>query len=462
MNSAYGNLLTKAAGQGASNASKQSIRLRLYSELVVVDTLSIVIGFYIAGFIRGARWVSHDGVSLAVMIIPIFLAFALNNGSYSIHAIRRPLEGIHRALIALILATLSVLMVVFVLQTGVQISRLAFGFGIAASASFILVHRVLFNRYARYQIGERVTDELVIVDGAEFKPRPGVVVLNAQLAQIQADAYDPTMIQRLGSCLEGFDRVLVACPPERQETWALLLKGANIVGEIIVPQFNALGGVGIGTYHGEDTIIVSRGPLSLASRAKKRAFDIAMTVPAIIMLFPVYLLVAIAIKLESPGPVFFVQDRIGRSNRLFKIMKFRSMRTETCDSDGAISTQRDDDRITRVGSFLRKSSLDELPQLINVLAGDMSLVGPRPHALGSLAGDKLFWEVDEHYWRRHALKPGITGLAQIRGFRGATHESVDLRNRLRADLEYMEGWGLWTDIAILIGTVRVLVHRNAY
>src|SRR3546814_2543983 len=122
---------------------------------------------------------------------------------------------------------------------------------------------------------------------------------------------------------------------------------------------------------------------------------------------------------------------MGRGNRIFRILKFRSMRVEATDANGARSASRDDDRITRVGKFIRATSIDELPQLINVLSGEMSLVGPRPHALGSTAGNELFWRVDRQYWHRHALKPGITGLAQIRGFRGATHPKHAIVNRDR-------------------------------
>jgi polysaccharide biosynthesis protein PslA len=144
------------------------------------------------------------------------------------------------------------------------------------------------------------------------------------------------------------------------------------------------------------------------------------------------------------------------------MLKFRSMKREGADPAGSISTARDDDRMTRVGRFIRRTSIDELPQLINVLRGDMSLVGPRPHAIGSQAGDKLFWEVDSRYWQRHSLKPGLSGLAQVRGFRGATEHESDLANRLNADLEYLEGWTIWRDLRIIWLTLRVIVHDRAY
>ncbi len=138
------------------------------------------------------------------------------------------------------------------------------------------------------------------------------------------------------------------------------------------------------------------------------------------------------------------------------------MRTDASDSDGTQSAQRTDLRVTRVGKFIRRTSIDELPQLLNVLVGNMSIVGPRPHALGSLAGDTLFWDASTHYWVRHALKPGITGLAQVRGHRGATETIDDLDKRVRADLEYVENWSLANDLLIILRTFRVMIHKNAF
>jgi lipopolysaccharide/colanic/teichoic acid biosynthesis glycosyltransferase len=138
------------------------------------------------------------------------------------------------------------------------------------------------------------------------------------------------------------------------------------------------------------------------------------------------------------------------------------MRTEASDHKAATLTRRDDDRVTRVGAFLRKTSIDELPQLFNVLNGDMSVVGPRPHAAAAKAGDSLYWEVDARYWERHCIKPGMTGLAQVRGHRGATDHHQDLIDRLQSDLEYVSDWSIWRDLRIIVATLGVLVHHKAY
>jgi lipopolysaccharide/colanic/teichoic acid biosynthesis glycosyltransferase len=153
---------------------------------------------------------------------------------------------------------------------------------------------------------------------------------------------------------------------------------------------------------------------------------------------------------------------VGKNNNQFKLLKFRSMEVGVCDHDGDRSASRNDDRTTRVGKFIRATSIDELPQILNVIAGEMSIVGPRPHALGSTAENMLFWHIDNRYFHRHAVKPGMTGLAQVRGFRGATAMRNDLTNRLHADLEYLLGWTIWRDFKIIAKTFAVIVHPNAF
>jgi polysaccharide biosynthesis protein PslA len=220
--------------------------------------------------------------------------------------------------------------------------------------------------------------------------------------------------------------------------------------------------LGLSDWQNQSTLIVSRGPLTLTERSLKRFFDVALTLAFLPIWLPLVALAALAVKLESAGPAFFVQERVGQNNRRYSCYKLRTMRHDMEDCDGHVSAARGDERLTRVGRVLRKLSLDELPQLVNVLAGDMSLVGPRPHALGSTAEGSLFWEVLPGYWTRHAMKPGVSGLAQVRGLRGPTLTRSDIERRLASDLEYITRWSIWLDIQILLRTLAVVVHRNAY
>src|SRR5262249_22664355 len=161
----------------------------------------------------------------------------------------------------------------------------------------------------------------------------------------------------------------------------------------------------------------------------------------------------VAIKITSPGPVIFQQKRYGYHNRRFWIYKFRTMHTHLSDQKGTHQTTTDDPRVTAIGRILRRSSLDELPQLINVLKGDMSLVGPRPHVPGMLAGGMLYEELTPYYFQRHHMRPGITGLAQVSGYRGETTVPLSAIERLDRDLQYIEKWSLWLDTRILARTV---------
>ncbi|KQS81512.1 exopolysaccharide biosynthesis protein [Rhizobium sp. Leaf384] len=187
--------------------------------------------------------------------------------------------------------------------------------------------------------------------------------------------------------------------------------------------------------------------------AAKRALDIAVSLTALTILLPLFLLVCVAIRLESPGSPIFSQVRWGVNGKRIRIYKLRSMRTDMCDATGVAQTTKNDPRITRLGAILRKTSIDELPQLLNVLLGQMSLVGPRCHAIGMLAADRLYEDLVPHYHDRHMVKPGLTGLAQVRGFRGPTTDPVKARARIACDIYYVHNFTFWMDVNIIVKTV---------
>jgi undecaprenyl-phosphate galactose phosphotransferase/putative colanic acid biosynthesis UDP-glucose lipid carrier transferase len=206
-------------------------------------------------------------------------------------------------------------------------------------------------------------------------------------------------------------------------------------------------------------IEIQRAPLSAAERLVKRAMDIAVATLTLIFFLPVMALTAIAIKLDGPGPIIFRQSRKGFNGKQFVMFKFRTMTVQENGPSVAQAT-RDDPRVTAIGRLLRSSSIDELPQLVNVLKGDMSVIGPRPHAL---AHDSYFEKILGDYAFRHHVKPGMTGWAQCNGARGATPSIEHISERVKLDLWYINNWSLWLDIQILIKTFfEVLRKRNAY
>ena len=400
--------------------------------------------------------------ALIFFVLPLLILVAGSLGAYTLDVLSDYAESARRIIYAVIQTFMIVFSFFFLIQSSSDISRL----GVAVVFSTILIVALLGRYMAHRWVGNALQgvlfDELVIVDSVPIPNLKARYVVDAKRNGLEPNLGDPAMLERFARATDFYDRVIVACSHERQEQWATLLKSINAQGELLVGERNEIGVIGIDSFSGIGTLVVSRGSMSLSNRIKKRIFDLALAVPAVIVLAPLLIAVAICIKFDSRGPVFFRQPRVGRKNVPFMIYKFRSMRQDACDTDGNVSTQRDDQRISRFGRFIRRTSIDEIPQLFNVLKGEMSIVGPRPHALGSTADDRLFWEITQRYWERHALKPGITGLAQVRGFRGATEKTSDLTNRLQSDLEYMAGWRLWSDVEIVFATLKVLVHPNAY
>jgi len=204
-------------------------------------------------------------------------------------------------------------------------------------------------------------------------------------------------------------------------------------------------------------------PLNDWERFIKNIEDKLLGTLILALSLPVMALVAIAIKWDSKGPVFFKQNRFGLNNELIKVYKFRSMYTDKSDANAATLVTKDDDRVTKVGRFIRRTSLDELPQLFNVLKGELSLVGPRPHATQAKAADRLYEQVVQGYFARHKMKAGITGWAQVSGWRGETDTEEKIQKRVECDLHYIDNWSVLYDLYIIALTpIALAFGKNAY
>jgi polysaccharide biosynthesis protein PslA len=204
-------------------------------------------------------------------------------------------------------------------------------------------------------------------------------------------------------------------------------------------------------------------PFRDMNQVVKRAEDIVLSAIALVLLSPVLLVTALLVRLSSPGPVMFVQPRVGFNNEAIRVFKFRTMYADMADVGAKKTTTRDDPRVTPVGRFLRRFSIDELPQLFNVLQGSMSLVGPRPHGTEMMVGDRFYHEAVRGYAGRHRVKPGITGYAQVKGLRGEVRTIERAKRRIELDKHYVDHWSFWLDMWILFATARaVLFDRDAY
>ncbi len=273
-------------------------------------------------------------------------------------------------------------------------------------------------------------------------------------------------LERMIRC-DGVDTVLIAVP------WSNTQRARAIIRRV------SMAPVYIYIYPGMDDLnIPSRRaaaafelPLLMACAKPidgwgafmKRAEDIILTLGILLFISPAMLTIAVLIKLTSPGPVLFRQQRIGYNNRVIRVLKFRSMYTHLTDADASVQAFRGDKRVTPLGVWLRKYSLDELPQLFNVLGGDMSLVGPRPHALATTAGGLALEDAVPTYASRHRVKPGITGWAQVNGYRGALDSVEKIVHRVNHDLYYIENWSLSLDLKILWLTFRrIFADDNAF
>jgi exopolysaccharide biosynthesis polyprenyl glycosylphosphotransferase len=454
----------------ALEESARSLRLKkmnrhiVLAALLIGDILCIIFAHYVPYNVYGQFTFIENPVFLISTMIIIYLIIALNMSTFSLRIIARDGGGTVRAIRALLVSYVILLLAAFLLKVSDDFSRVLLVVSAALTILFIGMFRhMVFSRLNDGTHSLQLTTVL-LCDDISIAPEgsPHFTVTMSAASLFDPTCPTPESYDRLARALRNADRVVVAASSERRMMWSMVLKAINIRSEVIAPELENLAPLQLSAIGQLPTLIMSEGPLTRVDAYLKRAFDVAFALLAIIATFPVLAMVALAIKLDSPGPILFKQVRVGQDNRQFVIFKFRSMIVDQGDSTGHRSASRCDQRVTRIGRFIRSTSIDELPQLFNVLIGDMSIVGPRPHALGSRADDMLFWDIDDRYWLRHAVKPGLTGLAQIRGLRGATDSRTDLTQRLQADLEYVRGWTIWRDIRVILLTFRVLIHNRAY
>lgn len=369
----------------------------------------------------------------------------------------------------------------FLLKIGVVYSRGAFGvFYFLAPLGLLGVRKLskslLTDAVARGTVGRRDVvligdiDELVALEPRDMLAFCGAA--NAFHFSLSQDA-DPSMRVssdlRLLKSVSNFVRhnncreVLLALPwndSDRMEFVRDQIKMLPVAVRLLPDiRVRSLSNYASSARQRVLAIEIQRAPLSSAERAVKRMMDIVIALSALLFFAPILILTALAIKLDSPGPVIFRQHRNGFNGKQFVMFKFRTMKVQ---ENGPIIVQatQGDPRVTVIGRLLRSASIDELPQLLNVLRGDMSIIGPRPHAL---AHDSHFEKILGDYAFRHHVKPGITGWAQCNGMRGATPSVKEISERVRLDLWYINNWSLWLDLQILIKTFfEVVRKRNAY
>lgn len=475
---------TAARRYGASIGLPQiSLSMRIL-DLSVVAGLGVLIWF-IYVYPRSGLDVSQYGtaVALALLLTGNALHFS---GVYRPEALKRPAFQLGRVALAVTAVFFALVTIAFLTKTSASFSRVwATGWFVGNLGGLGLSRLILTSKLESWRRAGRL-NRATIVAGAGEQGQRLVEALyrdpenDAEILAIFDDRTDRVPRQICGIPVVGrfdqmvrfcrerhVDQVLIALPASAE---ARLLEIAEMLKPLPVDVRLCLDLIGFNYRFrsfshvaGVPFLNLYDRPISQADSVIKWLEDKGLAFIALLLLGPPMVLIALAIKLESRGPILFRQPRQGFNNQIIEVWKFRTMYHELADVDGARSVTRGDPRVTRIGQFLRRFSLDELPQILNVLAGDMSLVGPRPHALSTRAEGRPLQEVVAEYASRHRVKPGITGWAQINGWRGETDTEEKVKGRVEADLYYIENWSIWLDILILARTLGAVASaRNAY
>ncbi|WP_161958706.1 undecaprenyl-phosphate glucose phosphotransferase [Ferruginivarius sediminum] len=439
---------------------------------------------YLARF--GSVSLGHDELIAVVLIGPVAANVFQAAGVYGAEALSDSPTQARKSVLAWTATMLIVVLLGYITKTSEQYSRLwaglwflLGGFGLLA---FRAVLAALLNRAgARGALTQRVallTSPGLLSDARRLaghladNAQPGVELAGIfTVAGTDAGGTEPNVAGDARALLRkaeanGVDRVIAVLPWSDMDALHETLeplRAVNVDVDLAPPALDErLMGRPVRQTLGVPAINLMTRPLSGWDVVLKRAEDYLIGTVALLSASPLMLLIALAIKLESRGPVFFRQPRHGFNNNLFRVYKFRTMYQTQQDLAAERLTVPGDPRVTKVGVVLRRTSLDELPQLLNVLKGEMSIVGPRPHAISAKAGGIPYREAVKEYAHRHRVLPGITGWAQVNGWRGDTDIVEKIEKRVEHDLYYIDNWSLWLDLRIIAITLLKLSHRNAY
>ncbi len=429
----------------------------------LVDFLLIVAGSYVAHWLRFSDWFMLDHYLVATLVVALVLVVCqMMLGTYLSWRGRHLLGQLGRMFVGWLLALAVLASIAVLLKVAEDYSRIWLVSTLAVALAFVTAFRVsvfLFLRHLRLH-GHNLKHALVVeMSGAAEPLRPVLDDLPEQGYRVSCFVRfraDPTWYEELCDKVReyGVHEVWLCLPLNQGEAiknimYALRHETVDVrylpdLGDL--PLLNHR----ISNIGGLYALDISRSPMEGPARVVKRLEDLILGTIFSILILPVCLVIAIAIKLTSKGPVIFKQYRMGINGRRFKVYKFRSMEVHEESSGQVTQAHFGDPRITKLGAFLRRSSLDELPQFYNVLQGRMSIVGPRPHAL---AHNEYYKDLVESYMQRHKVKPGITGWAQVNGLRGETDTVEKMERRVQYDLWYIDNWSLALDLKIIALTV---------
>ncbi len=467
-----------AWGRTATHSDPETL---LGGLLRVVDVLLVVLAGYLAYLLRDSGF-DEPGSVRSPYLVAFFAAAVLTpnvmhlSGIYRPELLRQPVQQVARSLVAWAVILGLLLLLSALTQTTLIYSRAWFVLWAAFGVLGLAVARVLAaGQIARWRASGFTLKRLAVVGTgprAEAVARQLRDTGDFEILGLIATRPEQSGREVLGdlSRIEALlrehqiEEVIVAAPrnePESIKRVMAAVRGLPIDVRLVpeLPELE-LPVYGFGRIAGVPLLHIWRRPLSPWELLLKAVEDRVLAALLLVLLSPLMALIALAVRLDSPGPVLFRQSRAGLNNRPFELLKFRSMAVCTDTPSAVVQAVRNDPRVTRVGALLRRSSLDELPQLLNVLRGEMSLVGPRPHAL---AHETHYSQLIADYLSRQRMKPGMTGWAQINGLRGETDTPEKMRRRVQADLYYIEHWSVWLDIRILLLTPFVaLIDKNAY